>query len=72
MTQEQHKDLTLITCIIIQEDMLGGTLFQTFDKAYEIAKKFQQEYPEDKKWEDVYPHFDEAVIDFCHSFKTNL
>lgn len=44
--------------------MLGGTLFQTFGKAYEIAQKFQQEYPEDKNWEDVYPHFDEAVIEF--------
>ncbi len=64
MTEEKQKDLALITSIIIQEDMLGGTLFQTFDEAYEIAKKFQQEYPEDMDWEGIEPHFDEAVIEF--------
>ena len=71
MTQEQHKDLTLITCIIIQEDMLGGTLFQTFDKAYDIAIKFKEMFPEDKDWDGMYASFDEAVIDFCHCHEVN-
>ena len=65
MTQEQHQELTLITCIIIKEDILNGTVFQTFDKAYDIAKKFQEMFPEDLDWEGVYPNFDEVVIDFC-------
>jgi hypothetical protein len=71
MTQEQHKDLALITCIIIQEDILGGTVFQTFDKAYDIAIKFQEIFPEDKDWEGIYPNFDEAVIDFCYRHQMN-
>jgi len=66
MTQEQHKELTLITCIIIKEDILNGTLFQTFDKAYDIAKKFKKTFPEDTDWEAMYIDFDEAVIDFCN------
>ena len=31
---EKEKDLALITALIIDEDILGGSVFQTFDLAY--------------------------------------
>ena len=34
---DNQKDLALITSIIINDDVLGGTIFQTFDKAYALA-----------------------------------
>ncbi len=60
----KEKDLALITSIIINEDILGGTLFQTFDRAYAIAEKFQYIYPHDFKWENENLDFDEAIILF--------
>ena len=66
-----NKDIALITSIIINEDMLGGTVFQTFDKAYELAKEFQKEYAHDYNWENQKIDFDEAVVQFVKSKKIN-
>lgn len=60
----KEKDLALITSIILHEDILGGTIFQTFDRAYGIAEKFQYIYPHDFKWEGEDLDFDEAIILF--------
>jgi len=68
MRGEIYKDLALITAIIIQEDILNGTIFQTFDKAYDIAKAFQQDNPQGKNWEGLSPNFDEAVIIFAKQY----
>ena len=59
-----QKDRALITSIIINEDILGGTIFQTFDKAYALAEKFQDEFSHDFNWENQTCDFDEAVISF--------
>tara|TARA_R110002167_G_scaffold358792_1_gene575050 strand:- start:10 stop:291 length:282 start_codon:yes stop_codon:yes gene_type:complete len=68
MTQNlKQKDLALITSLILHEDILGGTIFQTFDKAYSIAEKFQYIYPPDFKWEGEDLEFDEAIIKFAKS-----
>ena len=64
---EKSKDLALITSIIIQADILGGSVFQTFDTAYEIAKQFQDLYSEDFNWEDQEIDFDEAIIKYVNS-----
>ena len=58
------KDLALITSIIVSEDILGGTVFQTFDIAYAIAEDFQTKYAHDTNWERQELDFDEAVIIF--------
>jgi hypothetical protein len=66
-TDEQvvkYKDLALITSIIISEDILGGTVFQSFDKAYAIAEDFQKKYAHDFNWEKQELDFDEAIIKF--------
>lgn len=64
---EKSKDLALITSIIIKADILGGSVFQTFDTAYEIAKQFQNSYSEDFNWEDQELDFDEAIIKYVNS-----
>ena len=64
---EKSKDLALITSIIIKADILGGSVFQTFDTAYEIAKQFQGLYSEDFNWEDQELDFDEAIIKYVNS-----
>ena len=60
----KYKDLALITSIIINEDMLNGTVFQTFDLAYELAEKFQKKYSHDFNWENQELDFDESIITF--------
>jgi len=62
MTKE--KDLALITSIILNEDILGGTIFQTFDKAYALAEKFQDKFSHDFNWENQKLDFDESIILF--------
>ena len=68
----KKKDLALITALIIDEDILGGSVFQTFDLAYLIAEKFQYIYPHnfklemyDEIWEVEDLDFHEAVILFA-------
>ena len=63
-TSVEYKDLALITAIIFKERILYDTSFNTFDKAYAIAEKFQDIYPHDFNWEDEDLDFDEAIILF--------
>jgi len=63
-TSVQYKDLALITAIILKEHILYDTFFNTFDKAYAIAEKFQDIYPHDFNWEGEDLDFDEAIILF--------
>ena len=63
-TSVEYKDLALITAIIFKERILYDTSFNTFDKAYAIAEKFQDIYPHDFNWEGEDLDFDEAIILF--------
>tara|TARA_Y100000768_G_C23811590_1_gene602072 strand:+ start:83 stop:337 length:255 start_codon:yes stop_codon:yes gene_type:complete len=71
---EKHIDLALITAIIINEDILGGTVFQTFEKniyykfnlAYTFAEEFQEKFGYDYDWENHDIDFDEAIIKFVN------
>ena len=64
---ENHINLALITAIIINEDILGGTVLQTFDLAYTFAEEFQDQYAYDFNWENQEMTFDEAIIKFVKS-----
>jgi len=64
VNKEKYKDLALITSIILSEDILKGSLFQSFDKAYAIAEDFQKKYAHDFNWENENLDFDESVIIF--------
>ncbi len=65
MSNEKAKELALLTSFIIKEDVLGGTLFQTFDKAYELAHKFIDQYPLDTKW-GIEIEYEDTIIDFLN------
>ena len=62
-----EKDLALITAIIITEDLLNGSVFQVFDRAYELAQEFQKQYAHDFNWENQEIGFDDAIIEFVKS-----
>ena len=66
MDKETAQELALITSIIINEDILGGTVFQTFDTAYALAIKFNEQN-EDVNWEENELDFDEAIIEFVNN-----
>lgn len=66
-TLNWEKDIALITAIIINEDILGGSVFQTFDLAYTFAKEFQEKFGYDFDWENQEMDFDEAIIKFVKS-----
>ena len=68
MKKEKIKDLAMITSFIINEDILGGTIFQTFEQAYAIAEEFQKEYSHDFNWEGQELDFDEAIIKFASEY----
>lgn len=67
VSKETAKELALISCFIIQSEKLNGTIFQTFDKAYDLAKLFLYKFPIDHKWEDSDKDFDEAIEAFLDS-----
>ncbi len=79
MTDKEAKEVALVTALIIREDIFMGTVFQTFDKAYETAIKFVDRYPPDLDWgvDDIRDadgnlithDWDEAVINFARKFK---
>ena len=64
ITQELAKEYALATTFIIQSELLNVSIFQTFDKAYELAKKFVEEYPLDTNWEEMELNYDEYIEEF--------
>jgi len=70
--ESQAEDLALITCVILKEDLLGGTVWQDFTIAYELAKRFQKVYSADHDWwqdEDV--DFKSAIVMFVKMHNVN-
>jgi len=70
ITEEVSKEIALTVSVIIREDILNGTVNQTFDKAYEIAKEFVIIYPINTDWEQVREledlEWDEVVVKFTN------
>ena len=67
MNKENAKELALITAVIIQEDILNGSLFNTFDTAYQLANEFIKVHPADKNWEGEGLDYDETIIKFAQT-----
>lgn len=65
MEKETAKELALISSYIVANDLLNGTVFQTFDTAYELAEQFLEEYPMDFIW-GIDREFDEAIEEFVN------
>jgi len=53
MTKEKAKELALISSYIVREDLLYGTVFQTFDIAYSLAEEFYEIYEEGETLEKI-------------------
>ena len=68
MRKEDAKELALVSALILQEDILLGTIFNTFDAVYEIAEEFIKVYPSDSTWEEL--DYEETVIGFAHEYLT--
>ena len=66
----REQELGLLCCIIMQEQVIHGTLFQTYDKVFEIAEAFIQKYGIDETvWGiDEGMEYDETVIEFAKSY----
>ena len=58
-----EEEVCLTTAYIIYEDMLNCTFFSAYDRALELAKKFVDKYPPNKKWERT-EGWDNTVIEF--------
>ena len=64
LSKEYSKELALVTVIIMHNDILNGTVFNTFDRAYAIAEKFVEKFGlDDEQW--VETDFEEAVYKFA-------
>jgi hypothetical protein len=60
---DNSKELSLISSYIISNNLLNGTIFQTFDKAYDLAEKFLIKYPLDTEW-GIDKEWDETIEKF--------
>jgi hypothetical protein len=63
----REQELGLLCCIIMQESIVHGTLFQTYEKVFEIAKAFIDKYGVDETtWGiDIGMEYEETVIQFA-------
>ena len=66
------KEIALVTNIIQREELLSGTIFSTFDTAYEIAQAFVQKHGTLYNWGTGEGHkeFDEEVVKFTNRYKS--
>ena len=67
MSKEEAKEVALVTAVIIHEDVFMGSVYQTFDKAYDVASKFVEKYPPNTHWDDL--EYDETIVAFAQRFK---
>jgi hypothetical protein len=66
--QVYAKEIALVVSIIQFENLLSGTVYQTFDDAYAIACAFVKRHDPEMPWgQDVGGDFDETVIKFAKS-----
>lgn len=68
MKKETAKEITLVTVVILNENILTGGVFQTFDKAYGIAESFVEHYGVDNESWGPDNDFEEAVIKHTNKY----
>ena len=68
INKETSKELSLLTNIIRQEDLLNGSIFQTFDNIYEIALAFVEKYGVDEIIWGVDMEYEETVVKFATEY----
>jgi len=69
LNPEKAKEIALVAAVILNEGLLNGTVFQTFDCAYSIAEKFVLKYGYCEETTQIHwgvdAEFDETVIEFA-------
>ena len=61
----KEKELSLLCCVIRENEIIDSGLFQSFDKIFEIAEKFIEKYGiDDVEW-GVEMEYEETVVDFA-------
>lgn len=62
--QVMDQEIALTAAYIVTIDLLGGTFFQTYDRALDIAKEFVEKYPSFTKWGENNKEWDETIETF--------
>lgn len=62
----REKELALICSILTLEDVVGGSLINTFDKIFEIAEAFEKSYPWGSTWEEM--DYETTLIEFAKGY----
>lgn len=62
-----NRELCLVCCVIRDNEIINETLFQSFDKIFEIAEAFTSNYGCHKDW-GIGLDFEETVIEFANLY----
>lgn len=63
------KEISLLCCVIRENEIIQETMFQSFDKIYEIAQAFIDKYGIDNVWGiDVGMEYETTVVEFAKSY----
>ncbi len=69
-SKKRAKELSLVTAVITENEILNGTVFQTFDGNHKIAVAFVEKYGVDEvKWGVEHGmEFEEVVFEFATKY----
>ncbi|NRB65370.1 MAG: hypothetical protein HRU40_20530 [Saprospiraceae bacterium] len=65
--KEYTKELSLICCLIRENEIIKGSLFQSFDEIFCIAQDFIAKYPLNTEW-GIELEFEQTVLDFARQW----
>lgn len=68
MKKSKQKERALVASVILKNEVLGSFLLGTFDRAYHIAKKFIEKYPEDTEWEKMESDYESIICEFAKNY----
>jgi len=60
--KEINNDIALFVAFFYWGDYGNGSMWQTFDTVYKLAKKFVEEYPPNLTWEEE--NYEEVIEQF--------
>lgn len=72
MKWTREKELSLICCVIRENDIIESTLWQSFDTIFEIALAFVEKYGVDEVQWGVDMDYEETVIEFAKEMATKI
>ena len=67
MEKSVAKELSLICCLIRENEIIKGSLFQSFDEIFCIAQDFIAKYPLNTEW-GIELEFEQTVLEFARQW----